>query len=69
MNVVAIAGGGSHSLAIENDGSPVIVRQPANQTVLSNATVLFNVTALGAPPLNYQWSFNGTTSPGQRMPC
>jgi alpha-tubulin suppressor-like RCC1 family protein len=59
-NVVAIAGGYFHSLALENDGSPYIVRQPAGQTDLTNTTVTFTVTALGAPTLTYQWQKDGT---------
>jgi alpha-tubulin suppressor-like RCC1 family protein len=58
-NVVAIAGGFDDSLALENDGSPVISGQPANQATLNGATVLFSVTALGQPPLSYQWQENG----------
>jgi hypothetical protein len=58
-NVVAIAGGGYHSLALVNDGSPVILRQPASQTVGSNTSVHFSVTALGAPALAYQWTKDG----------
>ncbi|MGO9586784.1 MAG: immunoglobulin domain-containing protein [Limisphaerales bacterium] len=59
-NVVAIATGFQHSLALENDGSPYIVMQPASQTVLTNTTVTFTVTALGAPTLVYQWQKDGT---------
>ena len=58
-NAVAIAAGGYHSLAIINDGSPWIVTQPLSQTVASNSTVQFAVTALGQPALAYQWQKNG----------
>ena len=59
-NIVAVAAGFQHSLALENDGSPYIVRQPASQTVLTNTTVTFTVTALGAPTLSYQWQKDST---------
>jgi len=39
--------------------SPVILTQPQSQSVLVGETVTLNVTANGAPPLNYQWSFDG----------
>ena len=58
-NAVAIAGGGYHSLAIINDGSPWILTQPVSQTVASNTTVQFVVTALNASTLAYQWQRNG----------
>ncbi len=38
---------------------PVIVMQPASQAVLFGAPVIFTVTALGDPPLVYQWQQNG----------
>lgn len=39
---------------------PVIIVQPASQTVVVSNSVVFNVTAAGSLPLFYQWSFNGT---------
>ena len=45
-------------------GSPAIVAQPASQSVVAGANVSFNVTASGAPPLIYQWQFNGTAIAG-----
>jgi len=38
---------------------PTITSQPANQAVDAGATVNFNVTATGTPPLGYQWQLNG----------
>ena len=46
------------------DMAPVILMQPANQTVIVGRTVSFNVTADGTPPLNYQWNFSGTNIAG-----
>ncbi len=39
---------------------PVILAQPANQTVRPGANVTFCVAASGSPPLSYQWSRDGT---------
>lgn len=39
---------------------PTILSQPANQTVATNATASFAVSATGTAPLAYQWRFNGT---------
>jgi alpha-tubulin suppressor-like RCC1 family protein len=58
-NVVAIAAGNGYSLVIQNDGSPIIIRHTGNQTVLTNTTVIFQVTALGQSSLSYQWQKNG----------
>jgi hypothetical protein len=40
--------------------SPVILAQPQNQSVFVGETVTLSVTANGAPPLNYQWHFEGS---------
>jgi hypothetical protein len=38
--------------------SPTILQQPIHQTVARGGTANFNVWAVGAPPLHYQWSSN-----------
>ncbi len=43
---------------------PTIAVQPQSQTNLVGQTATFNVTAVGAQPLSYQWSFNGTNIAG-----
>jgi len=43
---------------------PVITIPPTNQTVLVGGTASFTVTAIGTPPLSFQWSFNGTNING-----
>ena len=45
--------------------APTILSQPSNQTATVGTTVFFTVNATGAPPLNYQWQFNGTNLPGR----
>jgi alpha-tubulin suppressor-like RCC1 family protein len=45
--------------------SPVILTQPASQTVCIGGTVVFGVSATGFSPLSYQWQFNGTNLVGQ----
>jgi uncharacterized repeat protein (TIGR03803 family) len=49
----------SNAVLTVND-LPFIVLQPQSQTVLAGSSVTFNVTAYGAPPLVFQWYFNGT---------
>ncbi|SPE53258.1 exported hypothetical protein [Verrucomicrobia bacterium] len=60
QNVVAVAAGGMFSLALVNDGAPFVIRPPKPLNVYSGATAVFSVTAIGAPPLSYQWQFSGT---------
>lgn len=43
----------------------VITQQPQSRTVLQGTDVSFSVTAVGTPPLNYQWQFAGVNLPGQ----
>ena len=39
---------------------PEITKQPRSQTYLVGDNVTFSVSAMGTPPLIYQWRFNGT---------
>ncbi len=39
---------------------PVIVTSPQDRSVVISAAATFTVTASGANPLGYQWTFNGT---------
>ena len=59
-NVVAIAAGGELSLALLGNGAPVIEVQPASRTARVGQTVAFHATAVGTPPLRYQWQYYGT---------
>jgi hypothetical protein len=44
---------------------PLITSQPTNLTVPAGSNATFSVTAIGTPPLNYQWKFNGTNINGR----
>ena len=48
----------------QGGASPVIIVQPQSQTVYSGSKVTFSVSADGAPPLLWQWQFNGGAIPG-----
>jgi endonuclease/exonuclease/phosphatase family metal-dependent hydrolase len=50
-------------LAVTN-APPSITTQPQSQTVSLGDTTVLNATAIGTPPLNYQWRFNGTNISG-----
>ncbi len=43
---------------------PSIVSEPASEVQPAGATVLFSVSAIGTPPLVYQWFVNGSDIPG-----
>ncbi len=43
---------------------PVITTPPANQSAVVGSNAVFTVSALGPPPLSYQWSCNGTNIAG-----
>lgn len=58
-NAVAIAGTWSHALALTTDNLPRIVRQPWSQLTYGGFATTMSVGAVGAPPLSYQWLFNG----------
>jgi Immunoglobulin I-set domain/Beta-propeller repeat len=45
---------------ILNPVPPMITTQPTNQSVAAGQSVAFTVTAIGTPPLNYQWQRDGT---------
>ena len=57
---IALAAGGYHTLAIQGDGSPVILGQPANQSVIISKTATFQIMVVGAQPFTFQWRHNGT---------
>src|SRR6185436_18939413 len=56
-NIIAVAGGQSHCLALQLDPL-VITTQPQDQNVMQGATVTFNVAVGGSQPYTYQWQKN-----------
>jgi hypothetical protein len=62
-NVIGIACGYYNSLALLGDGSPVIKWQPPNRSPFLGGSTTFNVLAVGASGMNYQWQRNGTNLP------
>jgi alpha-tubulin suppressor-like RCC1 family protein len=63
-NFFAISAGGYHNLALRGDGSPVITVPPANQNIGISFNGAFQVIAVGAQPLRYQWQYYSTNIPG-----
>ncbi len=49
---------------IPDSQPPVILVQPRNRKVVIGRIATFGVIADGAPPLAYQWVYNGTALPG-----
>src|SRR5262249_48317119 len=43
---------------------PRIVTEPASRASFRGSNVTFTVVAVGTPPPNYQWQFNGASLPG-----
>jgi alpha-tubulin suppressor-like RCC1 family protein len=54
-NAFLVAAGGTHSVAVVNDGSPQFVVEPQSTWGYVGTTVSFSAVAVGAPPLSYQW--------------
>ena len=64
-NVVAIAEGHDHSLAIQHMTLAILIYQPTNSVVAEILDKIpLAVTGIGGPPLTYQWQFNGTNIAG-----
>jgi len=64
---IAISSGGGHSLALTRPAAPVIIEQPADQTVYSGRDVQFRVRVYGSS-LIYQWKSAGTDIPNATNP-
>ncbi len=52
--------GGNDIVAQPRTTAPVIMTQPASQTIAVGQTAIFSVTATGTSPLAYQWKKNST---------
>lgn len=66
--VAGCGGGGDSAAPAATPVPPTITAQPGAQTVLTDATATFSVTATG-PPLTYQWRKNGTAIAGANSAC
>ena len=62
-NVVAIAVGTNHGLALVGNGGPAIIGKPSNLAFNYEAPATLAIAAVGAPPLSYQWFFQGAPIP------
>ncbi len=63
-NVTAIAAGSYNAFALMGSGPPVFSGLPVNRTVATGSRAYFRAVAVGAMPINYQWTCNGTNVPG-----
>lgn len=54
-------------LAVDTSGLPFITAQPQNLNALQGAAILLSVSAVGAPPLAYQWRRNSTNLAGENF--
>jgi alpha-tubulin suppressor-like RCC1 family protein len=64
-NVVAVAGGNRHVLALVTNPVPSITQPPRSRSIPFGWPVTFSITASGQAPLNYQWQLNGTNLPDE----
>jgi hypothetical protein len=64
MGYCAVAAGDYHSLTIRGDGSPVVLVEPASQTVFVGVTATFQALVVGTPPMAFQWQKNGSNVTG-----
>lgn len=53
-----------HALALQFSGPPVLLEPPVSVSAPLGESAAFGVVADGAPPLSYQWSFNGEALSG-----
>jgi hypothetical protein len=67
-NVVAVAAGGYDAMALTGSGPPVFPGLPVNRTVADGSPAYLRMCAVGALPLLYQWSCNGTNIIGATNP-
>lgn len=62
-NIAAIAAGSYDALALAGSGPPVFPGLAINRSVTAGSRAYFRWKAVGALPLSYQWSCNGTNVP------
>jgi hypothetical protein len=64
----AVGWAASSNAVLTVNGAPVILAQPGSQSVSPGSTVTFNVSAIGTPPLFYEWLNNGIIISGAASP-
>ena len=64
-SVITVGSGGTILRSVPVTAAPVIAVSPRSVTEVAGSNVLLSVTAIGSPPLTYQWSFNGQPLAGQ----
>jgi hypothetical protein len=57
--VAAVVAAENFSVAIVGASPPALLSQPPDETVWAGQPATFTVSAVGTPPLNFQWQFNG----------
>jgi hypothetical protein len=63
-NIMSIAAGRSHILAVTGSGAPFVTTRLTDRTTFRGRAAYFRAAASGAWPLSYQWQFNGTNLAG-----
>jgi Regulator of chromosome condensation (RCC1) repeat/Immunoglobulin I-set domain len=62
-NVAAIAAGSGDGLMLVGSGPPAFSGMPVIRTVAVGSRAYFRAVAVGAMPISYQWTCNGTNLP------
>lgn len=63
-NIMAIGGSGQTYMGVQAVGPPIFPLPAVRRTVAATQTAYLRLRAVGALPLTYQWSFQGTNLPG-----
>ncbi|HEY3864412.1 MAG TPA: hypothetical protein VGO59_21270 [Verrucomicrobiae bacterium] len=62
--ISAIGAGGYNAMAVAGTGAPMFTGLPINRRVASGLNAYFCKYAVGAMPISYQWTCDGTNVPG-----
>jgi hypothetical protein len=62
-NVVAIASGANHNLALLGNSRPALAQQSSTRTFTLGDSTLLVTPSIGNAPATYQWQLNGTNIP------
>ena len=63
-NVLSLAGGASHVLALTDNGRPLIIQPPVGGTFYSGRDLTLKAKIAGKTPLSLQWFKDGNPIPG-----